>query len=291
MIYWTEDVVYFLSHWWPDLWGAVTFSCTPCFYRDRKYVFNILSSEIRQIGKNIHFTFEDSYKNNREWKRFVIECSAWNWCVADKMFFMRLHNRLMQQDDATSTFRFAFSSQNVFSLLCLFFAVSFDDCAENESVEFEVSNPDFLLDEDLNLVPRKDVIDSGDVMFIHGVNEHVDDMAQVTITGAPPRSPQTLRVSASFCWLCFLIRGFVKRHEAFNLVVVQCDLKRCSCACLHTHNSLLKLVFVSHSVSSLLSYWQSPVHSRNYPPKMKMITCPELSWCLCGWAYISWRGN
>lgn len=79
------------------------------------------------------------------------------------------------------------------------FAVSFDDCAENESVEFEVSNPDFLLDEDLNLVPRKDVIDSGDVMFIHGVNEHVDDMAQVTITGAPPRSPQTLRVSASFC--------------------------------------------------------------------------------------------
>ncbi|KAI7802451.1 putative cadherin-13 [Triplophysa rosa] len=69
----------------------------------------------------------------------------------------------------------------------------FDDCAENEGVEFEVSNPDFLLDENLNLVPRRDVIDSGDVMFIHGVNKHADDMAQVTIRGAPPRSPQTLR--------------------------------------------------------------------------------------------------
>ncbi|XP_042600222.1 cadherin-13-like isoform X6 [Cyprinus carpio] len=71
--------------------------------------------------------------------------------------------------------------------------VVFDDCAGNEDVEFEVSNPDFLIDKNLNLVPRRDVIDSGDVMFVHGVNVHVDDMAQVTIMGAPSRSPQTLR--------------------------------------------------------------------------------------------------
>ncbi|XP_016312921.1 cadherin-13-like [Sinocyclocheilus anshuiensis] len=71
--------------------------------------------------------------------------------------------------------------------------VVFEDCAGNEGVEFEVSNPDFLIDEKLNLVPRRDVIDSGDVMFVHGVNNHVDDMAQVTIMGAPSRSPQTLR--------------------------------------------------------------------------------------------------
>uniref|UniRef100_A0A9J7XGF5 Cadherin-13 n=1 Tax=Cyprinus carpio carpio TaxID=630221 RepID=A0A9J7XGF5_CYPCA len=71
--------------------------------------------------------------------------------------------------------------------------VVFDDCAGNEDAEFEVSNPDFLIDKNLNLVPRRDVIDSGDVMFVHGVNVHVDDMAQVTIMGAPSRSPQTLR--------------------------------------------------------------------------------------------------
>uniref|UniRef100_A0A8C2BDI1 Cadherin-13 n=1 Tax=Cyprinus carpio TaxID=7962 RepID=A0A8C2BDI1_CYPCA len=74
-----------------------------------------------------------------------------------------------------------------------FSAVVFDDCTGNEGVEFEVSNPDFLIDEKLNLVPRRHVIDSGDVMFVHGVNNHVDDMAQVTIMGAPSRSPQTLR--------------------------------------------------------------------------------------------------
>lgn len=74
----------------------------------------------------------------------------------------------------------------------------FDDCAGNEDVEFEVSNPNFLLDENLNLFPRRDLIDSGDFMFVHGVNIHVDDMAQITIIGAPSRSPQTLRVRCFF---------------------------------------------------------------------------------------------
>lgn len=72
----------------------------------------------------------------------------------------------------------------------------FDDCAGNEGLAFEVSHPNFQVDEEMNLVARRDVMDSGTVMFIHGVNEHADDMAQVDIVGAPPRSPQTLRVSS-----------------------------------------------------------------------------------------------
>ncbi|XP_030646422.1 cadherin-13 [Chanos chanos] len=71
--------------------------------------------------------------------------------------------------------------------------VLFNDCSGNKDVAFEVSHPDFVIDENLNLAPRRDVLDVGDVMFVHGVNEHVDDMAQVNIIGAPLRSPQTLR--------------------------------------------------------------------------------------------------
>uniref|UniRef100_A0A8C8J5E8 Cadherin-13 n=1 Tax=Oncorhynchus tshawytscha TaxID=74940 RepID=A0A8C8J5E8_ONCTS len=71
--------------------------------------------------------------------------------------------------------------------------VFFDDCAGNEGLAFEVSHPDFQVDEEMNLVARRDMMDSGTVMFIHGVNEQADDMAQVDIVGAPPRSPQTLR--------------------------------------------------------------------------------------------------
>uniref|UniRef100_A0A3B4CTH0 Cadherin-13 n=1 Tax=Pygocentrus nattereri TaxID=42514 RepID=A0A3B4CTH0_PYGNA len=70
--------------------------------------------------------------------------------------------------------------------------VVFDDCAKNQGVSFEVSHPDFVIDEDLNLVPRRDVMDSGTVIFIHGLSEHADDMAQVDILGASPRSPQIL---------------------------------------------------------------------------------------------------
>uniref|UniRef100_A0A3B3RGZ2 Cadherin-13 n=1 Tax=Paramormyrops kingsleyae TaxID=1676925 RepID=A0A3B3RGZ2_9TELE len=71
--------------------------------------------------------------------------------------------------------------------------VDFNDCAGNEEVRFEVSHPDFEVDEERRLKPRRDVIDSGGVLFIHGQNAHSDDMAQVDIVGAPPRSPQTLR--------------------------------------------------------------------------------------------------
>lgn len=71
--------------------------------------------------------------------------------------------------------------------------VVFDDCAGNEGVVFEVSHPDFQLDQDLNLVARRDLLNSGSIFFIHGYSHHADDMAQVDVIGAPPRSPQTLR--------------------------------------------------------------------------------------------------
>ncbi|KAM7396369.1 hypothetical protein PAMP_019414 [Pampus punctatissimus] len=56
--------------------------------------------------------------------------------------------------------------------------VEFDDCEGNEGVVFEVSDPSFQVDEDLNLVPQQDVPYSGPVMFIHGHSAHADDMAQ-----------------------------------------------------------------------------------------------------------------
>ncbi|XP_071370808.1 cadherin-13, partial [Centroberyx affinis] len=71
--------------------------------------------------------------------------------------------------------------------------VEFDDCAGNEGVTFEVSDPSFHVDGDLNLVPRRDVLRSGPLMFIHGLSAHADDMAQVDVAGLPVQSPHTLR--------------------------------------------------------------------------------------------------
>ncbi|KAM3870096.1 cadherin-13 [Diretmus argenteus] len=71
--------------------------------------------------------------------------------------------------------------------------VEFDDCAGNDGVKFEVSNPNFQVDEDLNLVPRRGVLYSGPVMFIHGLSTHADDTAQVDVTGLPDPSPHALR--------------------------------------------------------------------------------------------------
>ncbi|XP_048113752.1 cadherin-13 [Alosa alosa] len=71
--------------------------------------------------------------------------------------------------------------------------VLFDDCAGNEDVAFEVSNPDFLIDENLNLVAQGDVVSSGAVLFIHGLSPHADDMAQVDVVGAPAWSPHTTK--------------------------------------------------------------------------------------------------
>uniref|UniRef100_A0A3Q1FQN5 Cadherin-13 n=1 Tax=Acanthochromis polyacanthus TaxID=80966 RepID=A0A3Q1FQN5_9TELE len=71
--------------------------------------------------------------------------------------------------------------------------VEFDDCAGNEDVAFDVSDPSFLVDGDLNLVPRQDVRYSGPVLFVHGVSAHADDMAQVDVTGLPLPSAHALR--------------------------------------------------------------------------------------------------
>ncbi|XP_028814636.1 cadherin-13 isoform X1 [Denticeps clupeoides] len=71
--------------------------------------------------------------------------------------------------------------------------VLFDDCAGNEGVTFEVSNPDFLVNKDRTLVAQRDITESEAVLFIHGLSAHADDMAQVDISGAPIRPPHTLR--------------------------------------------------------------------------------------------------
>ncbi|MBN3309897.1 CAD13 protein, partial [Amia calva] len=73
------------------------------------------------------------------------------------------------------------------------FLVHFDDCAGNENVKFDVSHPDFTVDEDGSLVPVRDVTDIETVLFIHGRSAHSDDMAEVKIFGAPKRRPQTLK--------------------------------------------------------------------------------------------------
>ncbi|XP_029992729.1 LOW QUALITY PROTEIN: cadherin-13 [Sphaeramia orbicularis] len=71
--------------------------------------------------------------------------------------------------------------------------VEFDDCEGNEDVTFEVSDPGFYVDGDLNLVPQRDVQYSGPLLFIHGLSAHADDMAQVDITGGPVPLHHTLR--------------------------------------------------------------------------------------------------
>lgn len=81
----------------------------------------------------------------------------------------------------------------------MFLPVEFDDCAGNEDVKFKVSDPNFHVDEDLNLVPQQDVLYSSPILFIHGLSVYADDMAQVEVTGLPIQSP--LRVSRNFC-LC-----------------------------------------------------------------------------------------
>lgn len=99
------------------------------------------------------------------------------------------------------------------------FAVVFDDCEGNKNVEFEVSHPDFLIDEDLNLVPRRDVVDSGTVIFIHWLSDHADDTAHVDIIGASSQSTSRIRVSVCVRQSVFCVtlhdasRKSVLRHE------------------------------------------------------------------------------
>ncbi|KAM6937390.1 cadherin-13 [Xenentodon cancila] len=71
--------------------------------------------------------------------------------------------------------------------------VEFDDCAGNEDVTFDVSDPRFHVDGDLNLVPLRDVLHSGPVLFVHGHSAHADDVAQVDVIGRSSQSEHTLR--------------------------------------------------------------------------------------------------
>lgn len=79
--------------------------------------------------------------------------------------------------------------------VCVFLAVEFDDCAGNEDVSFEVSDPSFHVDGDLNLVPHRDVESCGPVLLVHGFGSHADDRAQVDVSPLPVRSENTLMVS------------------------------------------------------------------------------------------------
>jgi len=112
---------------------------------------------------------------------------------------------------------------------CVFLPVEFDDCAGNEDVTFEVSDPAFYVDRDLNLVPRHDVLHSRPVLFIHGLSAHADDMAQVEVTGLALQSTHTLRVSSHFLcmctWFCvcvcvcvfqFLYLHFIKSEKGYT---------------------------------------------------------------------------
>ncbi|KAM9753123.1 cadherin-13 [Menidia menidia] len=70
--------------------------------------------------------------------------------------------------------------------------VEFDDCAGNQDVTFDVSDPRFYVDEGLNLVPGEDVLTSPSVLFIHGLNARSDDIARLDITGVPAQSDHRL---------------------------------------------------------------------------------------------------
>ncbi|CAF98887.1 unnamed protein product [Tetraodon nigroviridis] len=71
--------------------------------------------------------------------------------------------------------------------------VEFDDCTGNEDVRFEVSDPSFQVDENLNLVLLQDVLNTSPGLFIRGFGAHADDVAQVKIMGAAVQPPHTLK--------------------------------------------------------------------------------------------------
>lgn len=98
------------------------------------------------------------------------------------------------------------------SVFCFFFPpVKFDDCSGNEGVTFDVSDPHFHVDQDLNLVALQDDVYSRPVLLIHGFNAHADDMAQVDVTGLSRQSAHTLRVSNISCLLLLSTLGFLKQ--------------------------------------------------------------------------------
>uniref|UniRef100_A0A3B5L7Y2 Cadherin domain-containing protein n=1 Tax=Xiphophorus couchianus TaxID=32473 RepID=A0A3B5L7Y2_9TELE len=83
----------------------------------------------------------------------------------------------------------------------LFVILEFDDCAGNEDVSFEVSDPSFHVDGDLNLVPHRDMESCGPVLLVHGFGSQADDQARLVALLVPPiivtenqRAPFPLRI-------------------------------------------------------------------------------------------------
>lgn len=62
--------------------------------------------------------------------------------------------------------------------------VVFDDCKGNNKLNFEVSNPDFKVEDDGSLVALKNVSEAGRALFVHARSEHAEDMAEILIVGA-----------------------------------------------------------------------------------------------------------
>lgn len=72
---------------------------------------------------------------------------------------------------------------------------------------FEVSDPGFHVDGDLNLVSQQDDPYRSPVLLIHGLSAHADDRAQVEVVGLPVSSPHTLRVSVNRRLWCVFVCG------------------------------------------------------------------------------------
>ncbi|KAF4788808.1 cadherin-13 isoform X3 [Turdus rufiventris] len=62
--------------------------------------------------------------------------------------------------------------------------MKFDDCKGNNKLNFEVSNPDFAVELDGNLVALKNVSEVGKALFVHARSEHAEDMAEIFILEA-----------------------------------------------------------------------------------------------------------
>ncbi|NWH33096.1 CAD13 protein, partial [Chloropsis hardwickii] len=59
--------------------------------------------------------------------------------------------------------------------------LKFDDCEGNNKLNFEVSNPDFRVELDGNLVALKNVSEVGKALYVHARSEHAEDMAEIFI--------------------------------------------------------------------------------------------------------------
>ncbi|XP_009078744.1 PREDICTED: cadherin-13-like, partial [Acanthisitta chloris] len=62
--------------------------------------------------------------------------------------------------------------------------LEFDDCKGNNKLNFEVSNPDFTVEQDGSLVALKNLSEVGTALFVHARSEHAEDTAKIFIVKA-----------------------------------------------------------------------------------------------------------